>query len=258
MDLDSVLRMEPTADGLAAAIPTGWEQGRTTFGGLVAAFLARAVETNHPRAIRSVDAYFLEPVPAGPIELRETGLREGKYVSHVEQTMTIAGKPVAVGRFLLADPEPGPVDAVPTAPQPTTALDACPRMPFIEGMTPAFTRQLDIRLGEGDLPFSGSTQAVIGGYVRNLGPATGVAALLTHIDAWPPPVLALVPQPAAASTVRWHVQFHADVRSADGQQWSWLRNAATWRSGRLGTVVGSLVREGRSVAYCEQTIAMYL
>ena len=258
MDLESVLHMEPTTDGLAAVIPTGWDQGRTTFGGLVAAYLARAVETNHPRAIRSVDAYFLEPVPPGPIELQETGLREGKYVSHVEQTMTVAGKPVAVARFLLADPEPGPFDTVPMAARPTKTLDESIRMPFIDGVTPTFTQQFDIRIGEGSLPFSGSSQAVIGGFVRNKGAATGVAALLTHIDAWPPPVLALVQKAAAASTVRWHVQFHADVRAADGEQWSWLRNEATWRSGRLATVVGPLVREGHSVAYCEQTIAMYL
>ena len=29
------------------------------------------------------------------------------------------------------------------------------------------------------------------------------------------------------------------------------------RSGRLATAAGSLVREGRSVAYAEQTVAMY-
>lgn len=81
--------------------------------------------------------------------------------------------------------------------------------------------------------------------------------MLIHIDAWPPPVLGLATRPMAASTVRWHVLFHADVSQADGTQWSWFRSDAPWRSGRLATAAGSLVREGRSVAYAEQTVAMY-
>ncbi|HQR80282.1 MAG TPA: thioesterase family protein, partial [Actinomycetota bacterium] len=118
-------------------------------------------------------------------------------------------------------------------------------------------RNLEVRFGEGDFPMSGAEHAVGGGYVRNLGPARGPAALMTHMDAWPPPVLALVDRPVAASSVRWHVQFHADVDSAQGRQWSWFRCEAPWRSGSLSTVTGMLVREGVPVAYSEQTVVMY-
>ena len=107
------------------------------------------------------------------------------------------------------------------------------------------------------MPMSGSDRAVAGGFVRNLGPAQGPAALMTHMDAWPPPQLALLNRPAAASGVRWHVAFHADVDEADGQSWSWFRCEAQWRSGPLSTVTGMLVRDGRPVAFSEQTIAMY-
>ncbi len=244
--------------GWTAEVPAGWGQGRTTFGGLVGAYLAAATQAAHDRSIHSVDVYFLEPVAPGPVVLRETGLREGQHVSHVETTLFADDRPAAVGRFLLAGDEPGSFDAVPAAPLPEKALDDCVRMPYIEGVTPEFTQRMDIRYGEGEFPFSGSQRAVSGGFVRNTGPARGVPALLTHIDAWPPPVLALTRSAAAASTVRLHVQFHADVHDCDGETWSWVRIEAPWRTGRLATVVGSLVRDGASVAYCEQTVAMYL
>lgn len=222
------------------------------------AYLARAVELAHQRSIHSVDVYFLEPIPPGPIRIRQTGVREGKYVSHVEMTMFRGELPTSVGRFLLADDEPGRFDAVPVAPTPEKSLEQSVQMPYIEGITPEFTAQFDLRYGEGEFPYSGSSRAVAGGFVRNLHPARGVPALLMHIDAWPPPILALTDSPAAASSVRWHVQFHADVHDADGQQWSWLRNESVWRTGRLATVTGTLVRGGRCVAYCEQTQAMYI
>lgn len=258
MDLESALRLDRVGDTLLGEIPLGWSQGRTTFGGLVGGYLVRAAERLHVRPVRSVDVYFLNPVPGGPVELSATGMRQGKYVSHVEITLTSGGRPAAVGRFLLADDEQGAFDATPAAPEPEKAFEDCVKMPYIQGITPEFTQNLDIRYGEGEFPFSGSQRAVAGGYVRNVGSAFGAAALLSHIDAWPPPVLALSDKPAAASTVRWHVQFHADVREVDGEQWSWFRGEAAWRSGKLATVVGSLVRDGRSVAYCEQTVAMYM
>lgn len=258
MDLETALLLDPDDTGWSAVVPAGWGQGRTAFGGLVAAYLARAVEAGHDRSVHGADTFFLAPVAPGPIRLEQTHERSGKYVSHVEMAMIQGDEKVAVGRFLLAEDTPGVVDAVPAPGLPEKDFEAALVMPYIDGVTPEFSKHFDIRIGEGEIPFSGSSRAVTGGFVRNSGPANGVAALLTHIDAWPPPVLSLVDRPAAASTVRWHVQFHADVKAVDGQQWSWFRSESQWRTGRLATVVGSLVRDGRSVAYCEQTVAMYL
>lgn len=257
VDLEAALELTRDDDLWRATVPAGWGQGRATFGGLVAAYLARAVEAAHERPIHGVDVYFLRPVPPGPVQLRETGTREGKYFSHVEMTLLVDGEQAAVGRFLLADDAPGPFDAVPPTPKPSKPLAEAFAMPFIEGITPEFTQHLDIHYTEGDIPFSGSQQAVSGGFVRSQHPVTGVAGLLMHIDAWPPPVLALSDKPAAASTVRWHVQFHDRVADADGQQWSWFRGEANWRTGRLATVTGVLVRDRRCIAFCEQTVAMY-
>lgn len=258
MNLETALHLEEDGGSLRAHVPPGWAQGRTTFGGLIGGYLVRAVEAMHTRPVRSVDVYFLEPVRPGPVMIAQTGVRDGKYVSHVEMTLSVDDRPAAIGRFLLANDEPGPHDATPVPAVPEKAFDDCVKMPYIEGVTPQFTQNLDVRYGEGEFPFSGSSRAVAGGYVRNVGPARGAAALLSHIDAWPPPVLALRTEPASASTVRWHVQFHTDVCGADGEQWSWFRNEATWRSGKLATVVGALVRDDRSIAYCEQTVAMYV
>lgn len=152
MDLESALELHDAPDGWTAEVPDGWGQGRTTFGGLVAAYLARAVEAAQPRPVRGVDVVFLEPVPPGPVQLRVDHVREGKYVTHAEVSMVRDGLRLAAGRFLLADDEPGEFDALPPAPQPATPFDETLLMPDIEGLTPEFTRNLQIRYGEGPDP----------------------------------------------------------------------------------------------------------
>lgn len=255
--IEEALELTPDGDGWTATVPEGWAQGRTTFGGLVAAYLARGAQAACQRPIRSMDTYFLEPVGPGPIRLVQESSRRGKHLTHLEMGMYSQDVRVATARFILADALTGPLDVVPAAPEHEKSFDEAPEMPFIEGLMPQFLENMQIRLGEGDIPMSGSSRAVAGGFVRNRGPARGVAALLTHADAWPPPQLALVTKPAPASSVRWHIAFHADVDTVDGQRWSWLRVEAAWRSGPLSTVTGTLVRDGVCVAYTEQTIVMY-
>lgn len=256
-DLEAALQLTLDGDDWTGVVPPGWSQGRTTYGGLVAAYLVRAAQAADPRSIRSADVYFLEPVRPGPVRLRVDGRRQGKHLTHLAIAMEQDGRPAASGRFLLAEVGDGPFDLLPVAPVPEKSLEQAAVVPHLDGLMPEFLRNLEVRFGEGDFPMSGAEHAVGGGYVRNLGPARGPAALMTHMDAWPPPVLALVDRPVAASSVRWHVQFHADVDSAQGRQWSWFRCEAPWRSGSLSTVTGMLVREGVPVAYSEQTVVMY-
>lgn len=258
VDLRKALELERRGPDWEAEVPTGWAQGRTTFGGLIGAYLARVAEQVGERPVRSIDVYFQEPVAPGTVRLTVDGIRQGRLLTHLQVSMWQADKQAAVGRFILAEAGSGPFDAVPDVPIPEKALDECIEMPVIEGVTPEFLTQMDIRVGEGDYPFTGSDRAVTGGYVRNRGPARGVEALLLHIDSWPPAVLPLATEMTAASTARWHVQFHADVDDADGEQFSWFRGEALWRSGSLSTITGQLVRDGRSVAYAEQTVAMYI
>ncbi|MEZ5186953.1 MAG: thioesterase family protein [Candidatus Nanopelagicales bacterium] len=255
--LEDVLTLREQGGEWSAEVPAGWAQGRTTFGGLVAAFLARAAEAACDRPIRSMDIYFLEPVIPGPVTLKVESTRTGKHLTHLEVGMYAQAKRVATARLIHADATTGRLDVVPAAPAQEKSFDEAIEMPFIDGVMPEFLQNLELRLGEGDPPMTGSSRAVAGGFVRNRGPARGVAALLTHGDAWPPPQLAMVDHLVPASSVRWHVAFHADVTEADGEQWSWLRSEATWRSGPLSTVVGMLVRDGAPVAYLEQTIVMY-
>jgi acyl-CoA thioesterase len=257
VDLETALTLHEEPGGWSAQVPDGWGQGRTTYGGLVAGYLVRAAQAADDRSVRSVDVYFIEPVSPGEVHLRVDSRRAGKNMTHLGVTLEKDGKPSAIGRFLLADPGEGPFDHVPDLPEPERSFDDAVEIPRIDGLTPEFLQNMAVRYGEGDFPMSGSTRAVAGGWVRNIGPARGVAALLSHLDAWPPPVMALVSKPVSASSVRWHVHFHGDVDSCDGEQWSWLREEATWRSGPLSTVTGMLVRDGVPVAYSEQTQVMY-
>lgn len=65
VDLETALTLHTEPGGWSAHVPDGWGQGRTTYGGLVAGYLVRAAQAADERSVRSVDVYFIEPVPPG-------------------------------------------------------------------------------------------------------------------------------------------------------------------------------------------------
>lgn len=245
-------------DGVwTAHVPPGWMQGRTAFGGLTAGYAVRALEAATDRPLRAVDIYFLAPVVPGPIDIVLEPSRSGKYITHFAGKVIQQGATAVSFHAVAADGLDSAYNALPPSPHVSKHRHQCLEMPYLADITPQFSQNFQMLLGEGDLPFSGSGTASVGGFVRHRAPATGLAALLAHIDAWPPPVLPLLTRPAAASTVRWSAHVHGDVRTADGQQWSWFRADARWRSEGLSTATGLLMRDGVPLVFSEQTIALY-
>ncbi len=81
-DLLDAVRRQP----LELSIPTGWAQGRASFGGLVAALQYEAMRAKVPadRPVRSLAVTFVGPVePDVPVSFEVDVLREGKAVSQV-------------------------------------------------------------------------------------------------------------------------------------------------------------------------------
>ncbi|WGL18027.1 thioesterase family protein [Microbulbifer bruguierae] len=209
----------------ATVIPAGWGQGRATFGGLVAAVLHQPIEaaleqaTQSPQAdtpLRSLTISFVAPAAAGSLQTSAQILRAGRSAVQIEarasqlqqsgeqqtqQVVTAAlasfGKPRASAISIAT--ANAPVFAAP---------ETCQALPYIEGLVPEFTRHFDYRLGAGALPFTGSLENRLGGWIRfreSAGPVT-TAHLLALIDAWPPAVLPMLKTPAPASSLTWTVE----------------------------------------------------
>jgi acyl-CoA thioesterase len=150
-------------------------------------------------------------------------------------------------------------------------LNACPapsfktpdeaiKLPYIEGVTPTFTRHYDFRWAHGGLPFSGSEKADIGGWIRenNGRDSVDTADLLGLVDSWPPAVLPVLRQPAPASSMTWTVEFMPGATEGSGQQWwQYLAETEFAAEGYVHTRARLWDQSGRLVAISRQTVTVF-
>ena len=129
-------------------------QGRAGYGGLVGALALTSMRKHVPpaRKVRSLLVSFVGPVGPGDFSIHARVLRSGKAVTHVEAKVVQreAVRCVVMGSFggdrdsaIRIDPAPRPEMA-----GPAEALE----LPYIDGLTPAFTRHFAYRWALGELP----------------------------------------------------------------------------------------------------------
>lgn len=86
---DIIARATPIDDGFRATIPTDWQQGRTTYGGLSSALAlhaAKASDADLP-PLRSALVAFVGPL-SGEVTVTAERLRRGRNAAFVEATIT--------------------------------------------------------------------------------------------------------------------------------------------------------------------------
>ncbi|MFT7583040.1 MAG: acyl-CoA thioesterase [Myxococcota bacterium] len=260
MQIDRNLRDQWKQDGdvWRMTLPEGWMQGRAVFGALTTAAAAGLAirATGGERAVRSVGAQLLGPVLPGPLTGLCNVLREGKNVTFVEVRLQQADKTLAVIQVVLVNPRAGSVTIAPAPRWEGLAPDASKEMPFISGMTPEFTKHLQVRWATGNFPFTGEDEAKLTGYCRTREPSSGVEGLLALIDVWPCPTLSTLTKPAFASTVTWN----AHIIEVPDDLSGWFAFEYTTIVGRDGfhTAAGRLhAPDGRLVAWTEQLYAIF-
>ncbi len=256
---DAARVVEVAPGAFTADVPPDWAQGRTAFGGLAAGILINAVQALPGLAdlpVRAVDAAFIGPVPPGPVRVRAEMLRQGKYLTHAaaELTAGAGSHPLARVHTVLGHLRASAVTVPPEPPDPVP-LEQCLEMPYIPGMTPEFTRNLDFRFASG-IPFTGSDSARVTGHCRHRSPEAGVAAISALVDAWPGTVLPLMTSPAPASTVRWSLQFPGD-EPLKGDDWFWYTSDTPVATGGYSTMTAQLWREERLISWSEQLLAVF-
>lgn len=250
----------PGPDGsFEGVLDEGWAQGRTIFGGLVTCgafrFLRHLVEVD--RGPLEVHTRYVGPLAPGPFRVRGEVLRSGGSVTQVEARVEGSDglATVVLAAFArpressvrLTGPERGP------RPDPAGFVD----LPHVPGVTPAFLDRVSLRWVEGQPPFTGATEARVGGWCAVQGTGLDAAPVaLTLLDAWPPPGLTMLTRPAAASTLAWTGYLH-DL-PADGAGWWYYAEEGV--AGSDGAVVSTgrlYAPDGRLAATRSQLAAIY-
>jgi hypothetical protein len=210
VDLGAALPLNPGGDGVFdLEVPTGWQQGRGAFGGLVVGTLARGMESLEPpteRPIRTLDATLGGPLRPGAAELRVALRRRGQAMTTlaaqilqggtvVAEAMAICGlaRPGSVARGLLLPPTPTPWAEVPV-------VEVGPPL------APDFARHFEFR-NLGAAPFTGGQAGgMAAGWIRPRVETRrhDTLELVSITDAWWPAALAAESMPRPMSTVAFH------------------------------------------------------
>lgn len=242
-------------------VPDGWTQGRALFGGLVGALVARAAARLVPeeRGLRSLLTSFVGPMQPGETEARATLLRSGRSVTQVEARLLQQGEVrcSALASFA-ADRASELRVSGPDAPS-LPPLSDCFEQPYLEGVMPPFTKHFAMRWGLGEMPFSGSSRAELGGYCRfreEAGPLS-VAHVIALVDAWPPPTLPMLKTPAPSSSVTWMLDVvRAPLGTCD--QWcSYRADAKVVADGYAHADAALWGPDGRLLALGRQLVAVF-
>lgn len=248
-------------------ITDDWLQGRTTFGGLIAACAVQAMRdaasAGWPADVRLValQTNFVGPVELGPMDVSVQVLREGRNLRQLQATASQQGQTAAV---LLAVFGAKRETALPplAPPQPPVALQASdlPALPFLPGITPNFTQHIDFRWADGQPPFSGSDQWHSRIYARlkqGTAPAELLAVMLA--DAAPTPALSRLTQRNPASSVTWALElaaFDLDATRADGH-WRIDKDTRAADGGYVNETTLLWTPCGRLAAHGYQVVAVY-
>lgn len=193
-----------------------WQQGRTTFGGVLSALAVQAMRDvcGNDWPLRALQTNFVGPVAPGAFDVEVTLLRQGKNIRQVQARVLQADAQGAeqIGGVLLGVFGTGRASTLPELrpAQDTVArrADEAAAWPYIPGMTPAFTQHLDLRHAEGGVPFTGSTESHSRTYVR-IKDSDGIDGELQAVllaDAGPTPALAMLQGFAPASSVSWALE----------------------------------------------------
>lgn len=255
--------LRPRADGWSARVSDDWQQGRTLFGGLQAALAVRAMRQLPETAglpLRVLQTTFVAPVPAGEVKLEARVLRTGKSTVHVEARLLVDG---GVGCALLAvfgAARPSRIVLAPPPPPLDPKVPHGAELPYIEGMTPAFTQHLRFQWADGGFPYSGADEARTRIFValQETG-AIGESEVIAYADAIPSPALSTLRKPTVASSLTWTLELLTDRFDTSPPDAPWLMDAevSAGRDGYLSQSATLWNPLGEAVALSRQSVVVF-
>lgn len=192
-----------------------WFQGRGAFGGVLAASILRAMILENPdpsRRPRSLTIHFCAPVVDRRAEIAVTLERAGTTVTHFRATLWQDGKPALLASSVFTQERETAFHLQHLRPWAAPPADTVEIMPSDLPFVPVFCKAFEYRYCIGSLPFSGASEALLGGYCRLVEPIPldyPLAAAL--LDIWPPAVFACFDRPRTAATIDMTCHFLCDL-----------------------------------------------
>ncbi len=260
-------RRQRDGDVVRFTVTPDWGQGRTTFGGLLSALVVQAMRDvcGGDWPLRALQTNFVGPVAPGSFDVDVSLLRQGKNVrqAHARVTQLDGNGHVQVGGVLMGVFGSGRASTLPhlrpTLPAVAVAPEQAFVWPYIEGVTPAFTRHIEARHAEGVTPFTGSSDWFSRTYVKLRQPA-GTDSELTAVllaDAGPTPALGALQAPAMASSVSWALELRPVTGEHAGGLWRMDKTALATGEGYVNEKTELWTPDGQLAALGYQVVAVY-
>ncbi len=247
-------------------IPSGWLQGRTVFGGLIAGLMIqKAISTvqDVAKQLLSCNVTFVGPVQQGQARLSAEVLREGKSVTTLEVRLwqDDAVQSILVASFGLQRESRIHVQNLPQVPD-YPMPEQLDKTFYIEGLMPECLQQFELCWAEGSYPMAGSKVPDFGGWGRfaaSLHPnrEMQLADLFALMDVWPPGVLPMFKTPAPASSLTWQITY---LQPVNGQIQDWLKYKVITEYAEYGYSTEYAYvwdAENRLIAVLRQTVAVF-
>lgn len=251
--------VQRTAEGWCAVISEDWLQGRSVFGGMQIALVAKAMRELLPDVpLRSLQVTFMAPVPAGSMQMRAAILRRGKSATHVEARIVDGAQTLCIAIAIYGASRPSQVERV--LQQSAIEVSKPKQLPYIAGLTPPFTQHFDIQWLSGGLPYSGTTltAAVLHlGFKHETGQAD-IPHILALADVIPPLGLSLLKKPAAGSSMTWTFEMLTD--QLDGlplQGWRMDAEMIAAKDGYTSQAGILWAPDGRAIALSRQNMVIF-
>ena len=253
-----------SADSLTFTISEDWLQGRSSFGGLQAAFALAAMRqlTGVTAPLRVLQTTFIAPVGGGDVVVTARTLRAGKSVTHVEARL-LQGDDTAclvVGIFGAARESaiqvPMAVRDAPNGP------DGLRDLPFAKGIAPNFTQHFQCRWAAGGWPYSGTIEPFTRIWLKHKA-ATGSTlfdaeiAFVALADAVPSPALSMMKVPKSSSSLTWSLELLRDTPPQGDGFWRIDSDIHQARDGYVAQTAIVVAPDNQPVALSRQAVVVF-
>lgn len=231
-------RLTRVGEGVfTGSAPQSWLVARGVNGGFVAAAALRAAQlhlADPTRQPRSLTLHFVAPLEPGPYTVEVRTERAGRSLTTLSMRVLQTDRLCALALSAFATPRQSILlssASMPDVPPP----EECPRLGDPEDDAFSFRGNYEYRLAVGDLPFTGSSEARTGGWLRLADPLVADAPVVAALtDAWLPSVFPRLPGPAAVPTVDLTIHLRADVPLPEARPEDYYLAVFSSRLGRDG------------------------
>jgi acyl-CoA thioesterase len=214
--------IRPDGSDFIVTVGDDWQQGRATFGGLVAAVGNEAMRRIVPRerALRSLQTTFVGPAPASAWRIKVRVLRVGKAVTLAHCEILDGEQVVAVQVGVYGGPRPSVVLVEPTRPPPAPRhVEEINEVRFLSDRTPPFLQHFAQRFAQGAKPYSGE-RSPMKVFLRHRDPSRLTEAhVIALVDAVPTPAMSMFQAPAPTSSLVWTLEFIEHEFDFPSEQW---------------------------------------